>query len=363
MRSKVVLAERQNLISFRGNLEWRDLRDISVLGLLASNIVVIIWALIENWDLSFLMLVYWTQSVIIGVFWFFTIVTYKNAYRKYTEDPFELPDKLNEISRLELGLFFLMHFGCFHFVYFIFLLAPARLEQKAFEFPLWPFVIFTGLFFINQLIWSINFAGKSEHKPANISKLMGFPYARVIPIHLAIILGCWASDKGFNPRFTLLIFLTLKTVVDVFMHMQQKKGFADEPLNVSVDDVVPHLINVPSNPQVVMPDGKVVSLKGRDELAKKLESIRILPVDVQAEVYNKLLTREELQEQKQAKVKCQCGRANHFKGKGVIEYAKRHLKLTGTTGGAKARYICPDTGKKWIREGYTLTAYRDKSKR
>jgi len=324
-----VLAEGQNLISFRGNLEWRDLRDISVLGLLASNIVVIIWALIENWDLSFLMLVYWAQNVIIGIFWFYTIITYKNAYRKYTEDPFELPDKLNAFSRLGLGLFFLMHFGCFHLVYFIFLLAPTRLEQKTFEFSLLPFVIFTGLFFINQLIWSINFAGKSEHKPANISKLMGFPYARVVPIHLAIMIGIWVSDKGLNPQFTTLIFLMLKTVVDVIMHVQQKKGFADEPLNISVDDVVPHLINVPSSPQVVLPDGKVVSLKGRDELARKLE-----------------------------------GRANRFKGKGVVEYAKRHLKLTGTTeGGTKVHYMCPDTGKKWIREGHTLTAYRDKSKR
>jgi len=359
-----VFAETQNLISFRGNLDWRDLRDTSVLGLIASNMVVIVWALIENWNLVFLMFVYWAQSVIIGIFWFYTIVTYKNAYRKYTEDPFELPDKLNEFSRLGLGLFFLMHFGCFHFVYFIFLLAPARLERKAFEFPLLPFVIFVGLFFINQLIWTIRFAGKSDHKPANISKLMGFPYARVVPIYLAIMLGIWVSDKGFNPRFTLLVFLALKTVVDVFMHVQQKKGFADEPLNISVDDVVPHLISVPTSPQVVLPDGKVVSLKGEDELAKKLKSIRTLPLDVQAEVYNKLLTGKERPEQKKAKVKCQCGRANRFKGKGVVEYAKRHLKLAGTTGvGTRAHYVCPDTGKKWIREGYTLTAYRDTSRR
>ncbi|MHC4694716.1 MAG: hypothetical protein ACYS67_18410 [Planctomycetota bacterium] len=107
-----------------------------------------------------------------------------------------------------------------------------------------------------------------------------------------------------------------------------------------------------------------MSLKGRDELAKKLNSISNLPLEVQAEVYNKLVTREEPQEKKQAKVKCQCGRANRFKGKGVVEYAKRHLKLTGTTeGGSKVHYMCPDTGKTWIRDGHTLTAYRDKSNR
>ena len=359
-----MFTEAQKANPFELSVEWGDLRDTSVLGLIASNIVVIVWALIENWNLGFLMLVYWAQSVIIGLFWFYTIITYKNAYRKYTADPFELPDKLNAFSRLGIGLFFLFHFGFFHSGYLTFLLSPAFSEEKTFEFPLLAFVIVTGLFFINQLIWSINFAGKSEHRPANIGKLMGFPYARIIPIHLTIMLGGLVSDRGFNPTFVLLIFLTLKTVVDVMMHVQQKKGFSDEPLNMSVDDVVPHLISVPSSKQVVLPDGKVVSLKGRDELAKKLESIKSLPLDVQAEVYNKLVTREEPHEQKQARVKCLCGRANRFKGKGVVEYAKRHLKLTGTTeGGTKVHYMCPDTGKKWIREGHTLTAYRDKSKR
>ncbi|MHC4112524.1 MAG: DUF6498-containing protein [Planctomycetota bacterium] len=351
----------ENPFTFTWNLEWGDFRDVSVLGLIASNIVVIVWALIENWDLGFLLLVYWAQSVIIGIFWFYTIITYKNAYRKYTEDPFELPEKLNEFSRLGLGLFFVIHFGFFHFVYFIFLLAPSRLEQRAFEFPLLAFVIIAGLFFINQLNWSIKFAGKSEHKPANIGKLMGFPYVRIIPIHLMIMFGGLVAERGLNPRLVLLIFLTLKTVADVIMHVQQKKGFADEPLNMNAEDVVPHLISVPKSVQVVLSDGKVVSLKGKDELAKKLKSIRSLPLEVQAEVYNKLLTREDQHEDKQAKVTCQCDRANRFKGKGVVEYVKRHLKLTGTTGGGtRVYYMCPETGKKWTREGYTLTAYKNK---
>lgn len=363
MRSEVMFAETQRANPFKWNVEWGDLRDASVLGLIASNMVVVVWALIEKWNLAFLMSVYWAQSVIIGIFWFFTIVTYKNAYKKYTEDPFELPDKLNTFSRLGIGLFFLLHFGGFHLGYMVFLLSHAPFAKKTFEFPVSAFVIFTGLFFVNQLILSIKFARKSEHKPANISKLMGFPYARVIPMHLTIILGGWVSGKGFNPQFTLLFFLALKTAADVIMHVQQKKGFADEPLNMSVGNIAPYLISVPKSDQVVLSDGKVVSLKGKDELAKKLKSIRALPLEVQAEVYEKLLTREEQHEQKQAKVKCQCARANRFKGKGVVEYAKRHLKLTGTTSsGTKVHYVCPETSKKWIREGYTLTAYQDKPK-
>jgi len=341
------------------NLQWEDLRDTSVLGLIASNMVILVWALIEKWDLMFLMWVYLAQSLIIGFFWFFTIVTYKNAYKKYTKDPSELPNRLKAFSRLGVGLCFLFHFGFFHLGYIIFLFSLTRFTKKTLEFPVTAFAIFAGLFFINQLILTVRFARKSVHKPANIAILMGFPYARIIPMHFTIILGRFAFVEGFNPQLSLLIFLALKTIADVIMHIQQKKGFADEPPSANV---VPHIITTPKSDQAVLPGGKVISLKGKDELAKKLKSVENLPPEVRTLVYKKLTEEKKQNEQNQAKVKCQCGRANRFKGKGVLEYAKQHLKLIGTTtGGTKVHYICPQTGKRWIREGHTLTAYPNNS--
>jgi len=349
-----MFAETQNPIQFKWNLKWHDLHDTSVLGLIASNMLILVWALLEKWDLVFLMWVYLAQSLIIGFFWFFTIVTYKNAYRKYTKDPLELPNRLNAFSRLGVGLCFLFHFGFFHLGYTFFLFANTDFTKETFEFPVTAFAIFAAFFFANQLVLSIRFARKEAHKPANIAKLMVFPYARIIPMHFTIILGGWASEKGVNPQLSLLIFLALKTAADVIMHIQQKKGFADDPPGANV---VPHLISTPKSDQAVLPGGRVISLEGKDELAKKLKSIENLPAEVQAEVYKKLMTKDKQRQQKQPKVKCQCDRANRFKGKGVIEYAKRHLKLIGTTtSGTKVHYICPQTGKRWIREGHTLTA-------
>jgi hypothetical protein len=50
----------------------------------------------------------------------------------------------------------------------------------------------------------------------NIGTLMFFPYARVVPMHLLIVL---AASLGSESVTALLIFLLLKTGADVIMHM------------------------------------------------------------------------------------------------------------------------------------------------
>ena len=43
-----------------------------------------------------------------------------------------------------------------------------------------------------------------------------FPYARIIPMHLTILLGSYFVGGAEG---TLIIFLALKTLADVLMHM------------------------------------------------------------------------------------------------------------------------------------------------
>ena len=44
-----------------------------LLSLLAANIITIILAILENWDLATILFIYWAQSVIIGIFTVFTL--------------------------------------------------------------------------------------------------------------------------------------------------------------------------------------------------------------------------------------------------------------------------------------------------
>jgi hypothetical protein len=55
-------------------------------------------------------------------------------------------------------------------------------------------------------------------------KLFGFPYVRIIPMHLTIIFGGILSAGTFKGRIPLAIFMLLKTVVDAAMHNIERKG-------------------------------------------------------------------------------------------------------------------------------------------
>jgi len=61
-------------------VHWEDLCEPSVLSLIFSNVVVIIWALWEGWSLAVVMWVYWIQSIIIGFFWFLRILALEKSY-------------------------------------------------------------------------------------------------------------------------------------------------------------------------------------------------------------------------------------------------------------------------------------------
>jgi hypothetical protein len=56
--------------------------DLSLWALIVSNLTVILWALIEGWPLAIIMWVYWSQSVTIGILWFFKILTLKEFSTK-----------------------------------------------------------------------------------------------------------------------------------------------------------------------------------------------------------------------------------------------------------------------------------------
>jgi len=50
----------------------------------------------------------------------------------------------------------------------------------------------------------------------NIGTMMFFPYLRIIPMHLTIIFG---SDYAKGSSGALILFLVLKTIADLIMHM------------------------------------------------------------------------------------------------------------------------------------------------
>ncbi len=196
------------------------LLDLSLFFLLLSNILTIVFAIIENWSLLTIMWIYLFQSIIIGFFNFLRMLSLK----EFSTNNLKINNELVEptkTTKYKTAFFFLVHYGFFHLVYAIFLIALSikrNIETGNISIqPSIPILISTGIFFMNHLFSYVYNYKKDSAKKKNIGALMFFPYARIIPMHLIIVFGLFIiQTKG-----ALLFFLILKTIADVIMHQAE----------------------------------------------------------------------------------------------------------------------------------------------
>lgn len=190
------------------------LTDSSALSLLFSNVLIIILAMVQRWEISTVLWTYWLQSIIIGLFNFLRILSLKNFSTKNFSINNQ-PALPTSQTKTFTAFFFVFHYGFFHFVYAIFLSIFLNSGQ-----PLDLNYLFLGglIFFLNHFFsyWHNRTIG--EQKIQNIGQLMFAPYARIIPMHLIIVLGAFIGQSA------LLIFLLLKTAVDILMHTVKHTG-------------------------------------------------------------------------------------------------------------------------------------------
>jgi len=209
-------------------------KNLSFQSLVITNLLVMFLAIFQSWNIFDLIIVYWFQSVIIGIFNFFRILGLENySVKGFTENGVQPP--ANKATKIRMAIFFTFHYGIFHFVYlgFImsFMFSGSLLFNGQFSY------IFLGivLFFINHLIsYRQNIA---ELKSGlNIGAVMFRPYTRIMPMHLFIIFfGFLLSSKNFTysqNMFALIIFLLLKTGADIMMHLIEHRK-----KNISKNDI------------------------------------------------------------------------------------------------------------------------------
>lgn len=200
------------------------LLDRSTLLLILSNILVIILAVWQKWELSTTLWIYWLQSIIIGFFNFIRILTLKN----FSVENYKInnqPATNSASTKLFTAFFFAFHYGFFHFIYAIFLMVLIKEQNIAImSIALGGAVFFTDHFFS----FLHNKKADEESKP-NIGKIMFSPYARIIPMHLIILLGAGLFLTSQN-QLLLIFFLLLKTLVDIVAHTRKHSLNKSKPV-------------------------------------------------------------------------------------------------------------------------------------
>ena len=190
----------------------RIFSDRSLTLLLLSNLLTLVLAVVQEWDVRVLMWIYWAQSVIIGYFNVHRILALEN----FTTSGFMINDKpvkRTAAGKRQTALLFAMHYGIFHLGYMVFLVTLSGVQSG---FPLFSMLVCILAFYLNH---RFSYHYNRERDLAgipNIGNLMAYPYVRIVPMHLMIVIG--SNFLGHN-SIALVFFLLLKTAADVAMHV------------------------------------------------------------------------------------------------------------------------------------------------
>jgi hypothetical protein len=197
------------------------LRDRSIRGILAANAITLIVALWQQWPATLLLWPYWIQSLVIGWYARRRIL----ALQAFSTEGFKINGRAvepTEATKRVTANFFAFHYGFFHVGYLVFLLLLSFSSAlgRAPSASDWLLFGLLGIAF-----WHSHRGSHRQHLAAdirrerNIGVLMFLPYARIIPMHITIILGTLLGGSGA----AVLLFIVLKTGADLLMHVAEHR--------------------------------------------------------------------------------------------------------------------------------------------
>ncbi|MGD0993011.1 MAG: DUF6498-containing protein [Gemmatimonadales bacterium] len=194
--------------------------------LLAANLVPLVGVVAFHWTVLSVLLLYWFENVVIGAF---------NVLKMAFADPKSLA---SDAIKLFLIPFFIIHYGMFAFVHGMFILAFFGHMTRGFPGPatFWAalhdagvgwgvvaIVVSHGFSFVH------NYWMSGEYRNASPQVLMTQPYARVVVLHVAILIGGFGAVALGSPMVALVVLVALKTAIDLRAHLAERRKLGLAP--------------------------------------------------------------------------------------------------------------------------------------
>lgn len=239
--------------------------------LIAANALPLFGVLFLGWDTFSIVALYWSENVIIGAINVLKMITckpdlaaiYAFKFNKGGRTDGELADKYastarsalvgNQLSKFFLIPFFIVHYGLFCLVHGVFIFVLFGHESFGNFGPLGPLTDLPQVFSQERMWWCVfalaashlwsffvNYLGRGEYRRTVVIVQMFQPYARIIVLHVAIIIGAFVSMALGSNVGILMILIVGKTLIDLSLHLRERlKHDAAEP---SQSPVLPDVI-------------------------------------------------------------------------------------------------------------------------
>ena len=217
----------------------------SALVLIAANLIPLAGVVWLGWSAMEILLLYWTESVIIGAInvlrMAFAAPAAQAAGGEAQPDGGSTEPPVG-VSKLFLIPFFVAHFGMFcfgHLSAVVFLVGAARADGNLLaalpptsDQLFWLAVAAIGLSHLFSFFF--NYLGTGEFRRTNLAELMKRPYDRIVVMHIAIVGGAVLVEKLSSPLPLLLLLIAVKTAFDVKLHLRERRALGTD----STEDLI-----------------------------------------------------------------------------------------------------------------------------
>jgi hypothetical protein len=210
----------------------------SAILLVITNLLPLIGVIWWGWNAYLLVLLFWCENVVVGVF---------NILRMVTASCGGLGGQLSKVLLIP---FFTFHYGMFTFVHGIFVVAmfsggfgtgaggatsslpasagPGSLLTVVTEavrshhlgWPLLALVLSHGFSF------ATNYIGGGEYRRITAHELMGRPYGRIVALHMTILIGGFLALATDSHWVALSILVAMKIAMDLKAHLAERRLLA-----------------------------------------------------------------------------------------------------------------------------------------
>ena len=194
----------------------------SAVALVLANLIPVFGVLFAGWDVFSLLLLFWLENVYIGLFNVVRIATAAGG--------------AGSRGRVFTTLFFLLHYGGFtvgHGFMLLTVFGPEAVRERGTDPAFLLGLLDGGLWLASAVLFVshlfslvVNYFLGGEYRHLTTRQAMGAPYARVVLLHVALLLGGFLLQMFAEPLFGLLILVAMKIVMDLGMHRREHQRLA-----------------------------------------------------------------------------------------------------------------------------------------